>query len=497
MQPQGDRFLVRKLSQIGRAALVTGLLAGCEVGPDYVRPQVDLPETFRAQASDPALPQPPSRWWTEFRSPELDALVDEALANNHDLKIAVHRIAQAQARAGSEAGALLPTLDLAGSAEGSAPKGGIGSTRTTTTQTERSARDFQIGLEASYEVDLWGKNRSAMEAALATAQASVFNRETVAHTLVADIATSYFQYLQACDRRRVAAANVDNMLRVLAKVKRRREVGEGSDLEVAQQQAMLAQAEATLPILQLGQEQAFNRLALLLGRAPAQVHLECKPLEAVPVPPVRPGVPSEVLLRRPDIRKAEADMVAANADIGKARANLFPSLTLTAERGYGSTELINLMSPTSMFWSLAANLAAPIFDNGRRQAEVAFQEARWGEMVETYRKAIAASLRDVEDALAAMRFTTDREAASIRRLDHARDARRLSERSFAIGTIDYLSVLETERTQYNSEDELIQARFARLSAAVALFKAMGGGLDEDGVPAAAEPTRMEAKDAKG
>lgn len=487
------------LVDTARVALLSGLVASCTVGPDYVRPDTPLPQAFRAADPEP-LPPPPTRWWTEFRSPVLDSLVDEALAANHDLKIAVHRIAQSEAKAGVAAGDLMPTLSLAGSADAKAPKGGVGST-TSTSATERSGRDFQIGLKASYEVDFWGKNRSAMEAALATAQASVFSREVVAMTLVADIAGAYFQYLQGCDRTRVAEANVENMKRVLDKVKRRRQLGEGSDLEVAQQNAMLSQAQATLPILALSREQQLNRLALLLGRSSSDVILECRALAEIVVPAVRPGIPSEVLLRRPDIRKAESEMVSANANIGAARAKLFPSLTLTGERGFGSSALINVLSPVSMFWTIGASLAQPIFDNGKTQAEIAYYEAYYGELVETYRKTIYSSLRDVEDSLATIRYSAERDEASTQRLHHAREAKRLSERSFTIGVIDFLTVLDTERTQYSAEDELVQSRFARLNAAVSLYKALGGGIEEPVSPSPtpdAAPTAetKEATDAK-
>ncbi|MBF0326611.1 efflux transporter outer membrane subunit [Magnetospirillum moscoviense] len=480
-------------------ALAALLVASCTVGPDYVRPETPVPESFRTSADQPSLPPPPTRWWTEFQSPELNSLVDEALANNHDLRAAVQRIAQAEAKAGVEAGALLPDLKLSGSGSARAPKGGVGSVQTATTETERSDRTYQVGLKSSYELDFWGKNRKAMEAALATAQASVFDRETVAMTLVSDVATAYFQYLQGCDRVLVAEANVDNMKRVLEKVKRRRAVGEGSDLEVASQSAMLSQAEATLPILNLARDQQFHRLALLLGRAPNDLKLGCRPLASVAIPTVRPGLPSELLLRRPDIRKAESDMVAANANIGMARAKLYPSISLTGERGYGSKELINVMSPISMFWTVTASLAQTLFDNGKTQSEIAYYEARWGELVETYRKSIFSSLRDVEDALSSIHHYADRDEASTQRLRHAREAKRLSERSFGIGIIDYLSVLETERTQYNAEDELVQARFARLTAAINLYKAMGGGLEEPPPPTetpAAEGPK-ESTDANG
>ncbi|WP_173977951.1 efflux transporter outer membrane subunit [Magnetospirillum sp. UT-4] len=489
------------LARGAHAALLCTFAASCTVGPDYVRPQTPLPGTYRAGANDMALHSPPTRWWTQFQSPELDALIEDALTNNQDVRAAIHRIAQAEARAGIEAGTLLPQLKASAQADASAPKGGIGSTTTTS---ERSGRTFQVGLQASYEIDLWGKNKSAMEAALATAQASAFDRETVAMTLVADVATTYFTFLQFCDRVVVYNNNVQNMSRVMDKVKRRRDLGEGSDLEVAQQAAIMAQAEATRAILQLGREQQFNRLAVLLGRAPGEFALSCKPLAGLAIPDIRPGIPSELLLRRPDVRKAESDLVSANANINMARAKLFPSLELTGERGYGSSALLNVLSPASLYWSIGASLAQTLFDNGKTDAEIAYYEARFAELVETYRKTIFSSLRDVEDALATVHYAHDRNVSSTERVKFAREARRLSERSFTIGVIDYLTVLDTERTLYDAEDLEVQARLSRLTAAVSLYKALGGGLEDEDIPprAAAQPApasdgAKENSDAKG
>lgn len=454
---------------------VVALLSSCTVGPDYVRPQQPVPDDFVSGPADQqTLPRPKTQWWKHFGSAELDALVEEALTNNHDVRAAMHRIAQAEARAGIEAGALLPLVQAVGKAETARKsRHTIGASTTTLQHLD------QAGLEASYEVDLWGKNRSAMNAALATAHASVYERETVAVTLVSDVVTTYLQYLQGCERVAVAARNVDNMKRVLAKVTRRQQIGEGTDLEVQQQNSALHNAEATVPILELTRDQMFNRLAFLLGKAPGELKIETRTLDGLAVPEVTPGLPSELLLRRPDVRRAEANLVSANANVGMARAKLFPSLTLTGERGWSSSDLINLTSPGSLYWTMGAKLVQTLFDNGKTNSEIAYYEARWNELIEVYRQSIVASLRDVEDALLTIRYASDRDRAQADMVRSSREAHRLSQESFAIGLIDYLVVLETERTQYNAEDGKIQARHARLAASVALFKALGGGTEDD------------------
>ena len=459
----------------GRVALTLAalMLAGCSQQPEYVRPEQPLPQNFAYDPGRHELSQPPSQWWREFRSDELNGLVDAALTENHDLKAALHRIAAAEALAGVAAGTLLPTLQYSGRGSVTAPKGGVG----TTGATERSEKLYQIGLQASYEVDLWGKNRSAMDAALATAQASLFDRETVAITLVSDVVTAYLNYLQATDRIAVANSNIDNMKRVLVTVTRRAEIGEGTELEVTQQQNALEQAQATLPVLQLFRAQQANRLALLTGRAPQDMRLAGTSLQQLTIPDVAPGLPSQLLLRRPDVRTAEASLVAANANIGVARAKLFPSLTLTGERGYGSAALSTLFTPAAAFYTAAAALGGVIFNNGQTQSEIDYSKARFAELVEGYRQSILASLRDVEDALVAVRFTTEQERAQRSALGVARRAHELSQRAYAIGMTDYLTVLDTERTQHTAEDTTVQARFARLNSAVLLYKALGGGTE--------------------
>jgi NodT family efflux transporter outer membrane factor (OMF) lipoprotein len=459
-----------------RAALTLAALmvAGCSQQPQYVRPDQPLPANFAHDAGREELRQPPSQWWREFGSDELTDLVETALRENHDLKAAFHRITQAESLAGVAAGTLLPTLQYSTKASVTSPKGGIG----TMDATERSERLYQVGLQASYEVDLWGKNRSAMDAALATAQASLYDRETVAITLVSDVVVAYLNYLQATDRIAVANSNIDNMRRVLVTVTKRAEIGEGTELEQTQQQNALEQALATLPVLELFRSQQANRLALLTGRTPQEVRLHGTSLEQLRIPEVAPGLPSQLLLRRPDVRKAEAGLVAANANVGVARAKLFPSLTLTGERGYGAPYLSQMLTPAGAFYTAAAALGGVLFNNGQTQSEIDYSKARFAELVESYRHSILSSLRDVEDALVAVRFTTDQERAQRSALAVARRAHNLSQRAYAVGMTDYLTVLDTERTQHTAEDNTVQARFSRLNAAVSLYKALGGGTEQ-------------------
>lgn len=466
--------------------LLTGAatIASCSMQPDYEPPRPEMPAAYRETGAAPAeadgedaardesLPQPQARWWRHFGSAELDALVAEALANNRDLKAAVSRIEQARALAGIAGAPLLPTVSVTGAGESKAPAGGIGSR---VPGGPKNAKLYEIGVQASYELDLWGKNSSAASSALATATASLFDRETVAISLVADVATSYFAYLQAEERLRVAARKTENVNTLLETVGKRFEIGEGTKVEVAQQRSALAEARSEIPVLELDRARARNRLAVLLGRPPQSLELKGKELLAVSTPRIRAGLPSDLLLRRPDVRKAEADLVAANADIGVARAKLLPSFALTAERGFGSQHLATLLSPASIFYTLAADIAFTVFDNARASGEIALNQARYEELVQAYAQAVLAALRDVEDALAALHFLGQQEEAQQLALEEARQAYDLSKAAYGIGMAHYLSVLEAERSKFRAEDNVARTRFARLNAAVLLYKALGGG----------------------
>ncbi len=478
MQQRKDRTRRKhRHAQAVIAAAAVALLAGCSVGPDYQRPEAPLPASFHAGST--ATVKVPSRWWQGFGSAELNALEDSALANNQDLKAAVSRIVETASQGDVAQSALLPLIQGVGLTERRAPKGGgVNSTVPGTgTQIGGSDSSYQVGLQASYEVDLWGKNRMTAASAIAAARASIFDREVVAMTLTADVATAYFQYLSLNDRIVIARHNVDNMKEVLVTVGKRITAGEGSELERAQQRSVLAQAESVEPVLELQKEQAFNRLAILLGRTPESLTLTGRTMAGLSAPVVAPGLPSDLLWRRPDIQRAEAQLIAANADIGTARAKLLPTFGLTGQIGLGSTILKILLSPAGFLYSASANLSQTLFDDGKTASEIAYSEAHFRELVQAYRKAILAALQDVDNALAEVHWTGLQEEAQARSVRYARASYGLSSRAFTVGTTDYLSVLESDRTRYAEEDKNAQARLVRLTASVDLFKALGGGFE--------------------
>lgn len=478
----GNRERLGLSARAARWVMIVALTvssAACNVTPNYERPKQDIPASYRNPLPEPSpeMPKPLSKWWTIFGSEELNTLVEEALANNHDLKAAAARIRQADATAGSTAAALLPTITASGKRSVDSPQGGQGADPNP--PTNRTHRLSSAYISASWEVDLWGKIRASEASALASAFANVHDREAVGLSLISDVVLSYIQYLEGVDRETVARSNIANMKAMYQAVSERVRLGESSNLELAQQRNVLAQTEATIPPIVLTRERAFNKLAVLLGRPPQTLSLNGRTLRDLRVPEISAGLPSDLLLRRPDIRKAEANMIAANANIGVARAKLFPTLSISGDRGWAAQYFDNITKPGSIFFTLAGTMAATLFDNGKTRSDIDYSEAKYAELIETYQQTILISLRDVEDALMAVRLQGDLEVAQQEVLQASLDAYGLSSEAFRLGMVDYLNVLETQRTRFQAEDSKVQARFGRLEAAIGLYKALGGGMELD------------------
>ncbi|MBI5162359.1 MAG: efflux transporter outer membrane subunit [Magnetospirillum sp.] len=454
------------------------LLSACSFTPELAVPAVDLPAGWANGAAGDGAALP-AAWWTEFASPELDALIAAAFAHNHDLAAAVARIEQAEAQLSVSGAALLPTLDAGATAQTAKRSRSSTSTSSTTSRSSSSpvSRSYQVSLSASYEIDFWGKTRAGIAAAESSLAASRFDRDTVALTLAADVATAWFRTLALTDRVAVARSNLAIARQTLEVAEKQQSFGKTSGLEAAQQRSAVALIEAQLPALELQRAQAANALAVLTGAAPAAVALERRGLSGIPVPTVPAGLPSALLRRRPDVAAAEARLAAANADIGAARAQLFPTLSLSAERGNLSSALVSLAEPRNIFWTLGSSVAATLFDNGKLRGAVVLSEARMRELAQSYQTAALAALKDVEDGLASTYWLGEQETAEERAVAAAREAQRLAEIRYREGAVDYLTALESQRTLLQAEDGAVQVRQARLDAAVGLFKALGGGFE--------------------
>ncbi|HEX9461392.1 MAG TPA: efflux transporter outer membrane subunit [Alphaproteobacteria bacterium] len=443
-------------------------LDGCVLSGDKPEPGLDIPQAYSAGPKNPKAAEaalPSLDWWRAFGSRELTEIIEEARDANLDIAAAVARIVQADANARIGGAALLPAVGLnaaAAHARFSQSRGG-----------EQS--NFLASLTAGYEVDFWGKNRAALRALEETAVASRFDREVVALSTVVAAANSYFQVLAAQDRLRVALNNYESAQRVLNVVQQRVDAGTASPLEIAQEESVVGTQRAAIPPLEQTLAQFRNALAVLMARSPEQVRIRGGALNDIAVPHVTPGLPSELLTQRPDIREAEAQLAAANANVGNARALLLPRIILTGEGGYQSALLKTLLSPESAFYTLAAGLTQPIFEGGRLLGNVDLQKGRQDELLQTYRKAVISAFSDVETALTGIDNAEDRERLQRDVVTASRRAFDISETRLREGTIDLVTVLQTQQTLYAAEDALVQARLARVQAVVSLYQALGGG----------------------
>jgi len=336
-------------------------------------------------------------------------------------------------------------------------------------------RSYGFGLDVSYVVDFWGRNRSLRGAAEADAVATRFDERTVALSVVTQVATTWFTALALSDRLTVAEANVAGFERTLAAVRGRFDAGTASALDVAQQETVVAVGRAVLPNLRNQVEQQVIALGILTGRSPEAITVRPGTLTRVSLPPVSPGLPSELLARRPDVASAEASLVAANYDIKAARAAFFPSITLTGSAGYQAGALNALLLPGSALMSLAAGLTVPLFDGGALRGRLEFSKAVYEELEAGYRKAVVQAFTDVDTALTALRFTSEQLDLQARAVETARRAAAIARAQLLAGTVDITTVTQIEAALFNAEDTLTQVRLARTLALVNLYKALGGG----------------------
>ncbi len=454
--------------RVAVCACAFGALAACSVGPAYKRPDIPLPTQWHDPAAEPgASVWPTTDWWQGFGSEKLNELIADAMHSNDDLAVAVARVEEADAQARIAGAQLLPSLDAGANAtRARAQVSGLG---------PRTLNAFNPFVTASYELDFWGKNRAARSAALATAQASRFDQETVALTVVSSVATSYFQALELRDRIQVAQENLTNSQKILRGLKLQMTAGIATGLDVAQQETTVALLDAAIPPLLQQFRQTVNALAVLIGKTPESLDIDMGSLNALARPLVVEGLPSQLLARRPDVAEAEQQLIAANADITVARAALFPSIALTASGGYESSALTSLISPANRIYSLSAGLTQPIFHGGALRGQVAFSNARYTELLRGYHKTVLSALGNVENALVATRQTLEQQKRQQEAVDRASKAFRFAQTQMSAGVVNILTVLNTENALFSAQDELVQVQYLHLQSLVDLFTALGGG----------------------
>lgn len=457
-------------------------VSGCSLAPAYQRPAVPLPAQAATSPTEMSPSTPPAdQWWRNFGSTELDGLIALSLAHNNDLQAAIARIDEARANARIASAPLLPTLGVSGSADAST-RSNSGTNSNGGSRSSSSSGATLVG-QASYEIDLFGRYRSGARSARALAEASAFDRDAVAISLAASVADTYFQLLSLMDRLRFSTQVAADARRVLGLIEARRSVGTATDLDIAQQRNVAATFEASAGTLRQQIAQTRHALALLVGDAPDGITVTTETMKGLDVPVIAPDMPAALLNRRPDIRAAEARLVAANFDIGSARAAFFPSITLTGQGGLESSSLARIVEPGGLA-SAAASLLAPIFDGGRLTGQLRYSQARQRELAATYRQTVLSAFRDVADALSAAERLQEIERADVEAEDAARKAAELSQAQFRLGTIDQLTLLDTQRTLYVAQDATLQARLQRFQAAIALNRALAGGYGGAGLATA-------------
>jgi outer membrane protein, multidrug efflux system len=443
------------------------LLGGCNLGPYYHKPDIPPPATWATTPSAPAPQWPTGDWWQGFNSADLNALIVQAQQANDDLRAAVARVHQADAQRRIAGAPLLPTVDLGGSAtRGREPETGFGYV---------TGNNFNPLLSASYELDFWGKNRAGYENAVYLDKASRFDRTTVELSVLAGVAGTYFQALELRDRLNIAHANLENASKVLHGLQLEEVAGIATGLDVAQQQTVVATVNASIPPLQQQLRQTIDALAILIGSAPESLDVSRGGLDVIGQPQVEPGLPSELLTRRPDVAEAEAQLIAANANIQVARATFFPSISLTANDGFESGALAGLLTSPYRVWSISAGITQPIFHGGALVGQYQLAKGRYEELLADYHKAVISAFANVEDALVALQQTSELVARQQQATETAQRAYDFAQKQMHAGTINVLTLLNTETTLFTARDALAQAKYAHLQALVTLYQALGGG----------------------
>ena len=451
-------------------------ISGCfKMGPDYHRPDMDfqVPGHYQYTPVELVLPEPDDQWWRVFNDPELNLIVEQVLKNNLDIKRATAAVLEVRAQLVSTRADRFPQVGAQGQAERQQiPK---------VTSNDRTFNSYDLALPASFEIDLWGRLARAEEAARADLLQAEENRRTVAQTVVAEAVTLYLQ-MESFERGiDIDIKLIESFRRSLNLVESRYRRGLSSVLDVRQARRLLAGAEATLPSLRQDLGTTQQALSVLLGRYP-----ETRPPRLQPedyykrLEPVPPGLPSKLLLRRPDVKAAEARLEALNALVGVAKASRFPRITLTGNYGYSSDDLNRLFKPESELWSIAAGIAQPLFDAGKLQATQRAAEARYQQGVAEYAKTVLTAFAEVEGAFLTREEQLKRREYVVTFLLEAREAQRIAESRYEKGLTDFLTVLDTQRSRFEAERDLLEVDFALMNNRVNLHRALGGGWGDPG-----------------
>jgi len=473
------------------ALLLAALPSGCTVGPDYVRPDTAMEKKWDGSKSAPsgapdaALSDPEalSQWWKTFNDPVLDRLINAALEANIDLRLAQTRIRQARAELAAQGAAALPKVNLSASdthGKGSSNVntkslgGAIGGNGATTDL-------YKTGFDASWEIDLFGGVRRAIEAAKADIEAAVEESRFVRVTLLGEVARNYIDLRGSQQELSIARNNLKSQQDIFELTMSRYKAGLSSGLDASRADSQAARTTSQIPVLETAVKKSIYRIAVLLGSPPSALIEELSVERPVPTASVEllPGLPSELLLRRPDIRRAERELAASSAVIGVARSELFPRFNLTALVGFQSSNTSSLFASGSKAWQLVPGISLPIFAGGRIRANIEAKKAAEEAALLTYRSAILSALEDVEGSLVAYYKGQERRKALLREVEADKLSVQLASERYLNGLTGFIDVLDAERSLYSSQTNLSRSEADVSTNLVALYKALGGGWQEE------------------
>jgi NodT family efflux transporter outer membrane factor (OMF) lipoprotein len=454
---------------------MAALLAGCATRPPQALTPHFVPKAFIGQVSQPAAVWPRTGWWQGFDSPELSKLIALAQADNRDLAVAAAQLGEATAQVMIQRSALFPLIN----AQADAERTGVGRSAVSATgQQNSTSNGFSLSAVGSYELDIWGLARDDLRSAEETLNSSRFAQQYVALATTATVADTYFGVVELREQIAIANEYIGAINGILDVIKLRVKAGTTSHLDLAQEQAQMESVQAELPVLEEQELEARIALAVLIGRPPEGFKIEALSTEGIQLPAVAPGLPAQLLLRRPDVAQAEANLAAAHANLQAARAAFLPQFALSGSAGFSNTAMNALLHGPSFLWEAGAQLVQTLFDGGKLIGQKDLAYATQRQLVASYQSAVLNAYADVERALG--QVTND--AREEEHLDHeveaARQAFQISQLQYRQGVADLLNVLQAQQTLFGARDQLAQARLALMQAVVHLYEALGGGWKE-------------------
>jgi NodT family efflux transporter outer membrane factor (OMF) lipoprotein len=462
------------------------LLAGCATPVPQVLPPQAVPKAFAGPIVGAAQIWPAPDWWRSFGNPELSTLIAKAQADNLDLAAAAARVMEAEAQTTIQRSALFPQIGLQGQAQRAGGNGTLSSTTISSASgnsgnsgaATTAGNSFGLTLGATYELDFWGLAHDNLRSAEETLKSVRFAQEIVALTVTSNVADNYLSVLALRQRIGIANANIAAINDILKIITLKVSTGAASHLDLAQEQAQVEAVESQLPALEEQEREALFAVAILLGQPPEQIDVKAQSLDSLSAPVVGPGLPSDLLLRRPDVAQAEANLAGAHANLDAARAAFLPQIALTGDGGFASTAAGVLLHGSNFAWDYGANLLQTIFDGGKLIGQKDLASATQNEITANYRSAVLNALSDVETSLGQVASYRRQEDHLTREVAAAREAFQISQLQYREGASDLLTVLQAQQTLFGAEDQLAQTTLARMQAVVRLYQALGGGWTE-------------------